>query len=213
MVPAAALDAGRKLWRTKVRRSRHRRGKSCEATPATGGFLFSHKALAKVFRAKVLDAFERAGLPLPVAVPTTWVVDCRAVGDGQKALLYLGRYLYRGVIGESDILCCDVQGRVTFQYRDARTGKMARRTLPGEDFLWLLLQHVLPKGLRRSRNFGFLHPNSVGAVRLLQLLQLLHVRAARRPPRRPARLGAAPAASRWSCCDGACRRSHVTARR
>lgn len=109
------------------------------------------------FRAKVLDAFERAGLPLPAAVPTTWVVDCKAVGDGRKALLYLGR--------------CDAQGRVTFQYRDSRTGKMDRRTLAGEAFLWLLLQHVLPKGLRRSRNFGFLHPNSVGAIRLLRLLR------------------------------------------
>ena len=125
--------------------------------PATGGYLFSHKALAKVFRAKVLDAFERAGLLLPAAVPTTWVVDCRAVGDGRKALLYLGR--------------CDAQGRVTFQYRDSRTARW-RRTLAGEAFLWLLLQHVLPKGLRRSRNFGFLHhPNSVGAIRLLQLLR------------------------------------------
>jgi hypothetical protein len=106
-------------------------------------------------------------------------------------LLYLSRYLYRGVIAESDILRCDTQGRVTFQYRDSKTGKMARRTLPGEDFLWLLLQHVLPKGLRRSRNFGFLHPNSAGALRLLQLL---HVRAA--PPASPA---ARPA---WRCACG-----------
>ena len=37
--------------------------------PATGGYLFSHGA--KVFRAKVLDASERAGLALPevFAVP------------------------------------------------------------------------------------------------------------------------------------------------
>jgi hypothetical protein len=29
--------------------------------------------------------------------------------------------------------------------------------LPGEDFMALLLQHVLPKGLRRARDYGFLH--------------------------------------------------------
>ena len=46
------------------------------------------------------------------------------------------------------------------------------RTLPGADFLWLVLQHVLPKGLRRARNFGFLHPNSAGAIGLLQVLHL-----------------------------------------
>ena len=51
----------------------------------------------------------------------------------------------------------------------------ATRTLPGADFLWLVLQHLLPKGLRRSRNFGFLHPNSARAT---ALLQVLHLRAA-----------------------------------
>ena len=25
----------------------------------------------------------------------------------------------------------------------------------------LVLQHVLPKGFRRARNYGFLHPNSL----------------------------------------------------
>ena len=166
-----------------MRRTRRRRGKAAEATtgggpPAGGGYLFNHKALAKVFRAKVLDATRHAGLTLPAALPDIWVVDCRCVGDGQKALLYLGRYLYRGVIQERDILRCDDSGNVTFQYRHAKTDKMAQRTLPGADFLWLMLQHVLPKGLRRARNFGFLHPNSARAIRLLQLLHLRAVPAA-----------------------------------
>ncbi len=43
----------------------------------------------------------------------------------------------------------------------------------GADFLWLVLQHMLPKGLRRARNFGFLHPNCKRLIALLQLLQLL----------------------------------------
>jgi len=43
-----------------------------------------------------------------------------------------------------------------------------------EDFLQLILQHVLPKGFRRIRDFGFLHGN---AKKLLQFVQLiLHVR-------------------------------------
>ncbi len=90
-MPAAALDAKKKLWRTKVRPTRTRRGKT-GATPAGGGYLFSEKALAKVFRAKVLDAIEDAGLKLPPKLPATWVANCKAVGDGQKALLYLSRY-------------------------------------------------------------------------------------------------------------------------
>ena len=36
--------------------------------------------------------------------------------------------------------------RAAFQYRDAKTDKMGARTLPGADFLWLVLQHVLPQG-------------------------------------------------------------------
>jgi hypothetical protein len=43
-----------------------------------------------------------------------------------------------------------------------------------------VLQHVLPKGFRRSRNFGFLHPNS---KRLIALLRLLVFRRA--PPAAP----------------------------
>jgi hypothetical protein len=58
---------------------------------------------------------------------------------------------------------------VSFRYRNAKTGRMEQRTLSGADFLWLVLQHVLPKGFRRARNFGFLPPNCK------RLIALLHV--------------------------------------
>ncbi len=146
VVPAAALDAAKKRWRTK------RRGKSGRI------YLFNEKALAKVFRAKLLGALEGAGLTLPARTPKEWVANCKAVGRGEKALIYLGRYLYRGVIREQDILACQ-SGRVSFRFRDAKTGRMERRSLAGADFLWLILQHVLPRGFRRARNYGFLHAN------------------------------------------------------
>jgi len=60
------------------------------------GYLFNHKALAKVFRGKLLATLLGAGLPLPPDLPEKWVVDCKSVGNGEKALVYLGRYLYRG---------------------------------------------------------------------------------------------------------------------
>ena len=155
VTPAAAVDAKHKRWRTKHR--------------SKGGYLFSHKALAKVFRAKVLAALTDAGLRLPACYPQAWVVDCKSVGTGASALIYLGRYLYRGVIREADIVAC-ADGQVTFRYRDAKSGKMQRRTVPGAQFLWLVLQHVLPKGFRRARNFGFLHPNCKRLIALVQLL-------------------------------------------
>ena len=156
-MPAAALDADKKLWRT-LRKS------------AKGdGYLFNHKALAKVFRVKFLVTLAELGLPLPSDLPKTWVVDCKSVGSGQKALVYLGRYLYRGVIAERDILRCE-NGQVTYRWRDSKTKKYAQRSISGVVFLRLVLQHVLPKGFRRARNYGFLHPNSKRLMALLQLL-------------------------------------------
>ena len=163
VMPAAALDAQRKLWRTKCAKTNY--GKGSGNKP----YLFNHTALAKVFRAKLLVAIQLEGLALPARVSEQWVVDCKCVGSGQKALVYLGRYLYRGVIQEKDILRCE-GGQVSFRYVEAKTGRMQVRTLSGAAFLWLLLQHVLPKGFRRARNFGFLHPNSKRLIALLHLV-------------------------------------------
>jgi hypothetical protein len=76
-------------------------------------------------------------------LPVKWVVDCTHAGNGQPALKYLSRYLYRGVISENNIVS-NQDGNVTFKYVDSRTGKIDYRTVKGEDFLWLVLQYVLP---------------------------------------------------------------------
>ena len=163
-MPGAAFDARHGLWR------------SLRKTKKGGYYLFNHKALAAVFRGKLLAALSAQGLTVPLCLPERWVVDCKAVGNGHKALVYLGRYLYRGVIQEGDIMrCADAQ--VTFRYRDSGTGKNTTRTVNGAHFLWLVLQHVLPKGLRRSRNFGLLHPNCKHRQRLA-LLRLRRRQAA-----------------------------------
>jgi len=57
------------------------------------------------------------------------------VGTGEPALIYLGRYLYRGVIREKDIVACE-DGQVRFLYREAKSGKTEQRTLSGADFLF-----------------------------------------------------------------------------
>ena len=170
VMPSVAFDARQRLWRNKG-----------------SGFLFDHKALAKVFRAKMLDGITQAGLKLPKQYPEEWVVDCKAVGSGQKALVYLGRYLYRGVLPEKNIVA-NRDGNVTFRYQNSETRKMETRTLSGVDFLRKILLHILPKGFRRARNFGFLHPNSK-LVKLVQLIKQVVV-----PPPRPR-----PAVS-CTCC-------------
>ena len=98
------------------------------------------------------------------------------------ALHYLSRYLYRGVISERDIIA-NHNGQVTFQYVESKTGKTQTRTLKGEDFLWLILQHVLPKGLRRIRDYGFLHGNAKKLLRLVQLILHVFIGPAMHTPR------------------------------
>ncbi len=139
VMPAAAIDKVKRQWRTKRQKVK---------STATG-YLFNHKALAKVFRAKMLDTTCQEGLALPSSYPDAWVVDVKSVGSGEKALLYLGRYLYKGVILEKDIITCE-NGQVTFRYRNSKTKQLEHRTVPGTQFLWLILQHVLPKGFHRS---------------------------------------------------------------
>ena len=167
VMPAGAINQKKMLWRSKKGEGKKKKR-----------YLFNHKAPAKVFRAKMLAAVNKAALTLPVNYPKTWVVDCKFVGNGEKALIYLGRYLYKGVIQEKDIIACK-DGQVTFQYQDSKSKKMLTRTLPGPRFLRLILQHILPKGFRRTRNFGFLHPNSKRLIALLQYLTGINPNKAR----------------------------------
>lgn len=163
VVPGGGIDRRRRQWK-KI----------------TGHYLFNELALAKVFRARFLGAVKAAGLAIPQPVPDKWIANCRHVGAGLPALQYLSRYLYRGVISEKHIVA-NRDGQVTFQYVEARTGETRTRTLKGEDFLWLVLQHVLPKGLRRVRDYGFLHGNAKPLLALVQrVLQVLIAAAAPR---------------------------------
>jgi len=152
VIPGGGIDAGRQQWK-KIK----------------GNYLFNEFALANVFRARVLDALNEAKLPIPVGVPKSWVAHCEHVGKGKPALEYLSRYLYRGVISEKNIVA-NHGGNVTFRYVDGKTKQIKMRTLKGEDFLWLVLQHVLPRGFRRARDYGFLHGNAKKALSLVQLI-------------------------------------------
>ncbi len=150
LMPAATIDKTNRLWKKK-----------------SSKYLFNHKALAKVFRAKMLNAFSENNLNLPPNYPKKWVVDCKYVGKGEKAIIYLSRYLYRGVISEKNIISCK-NGIVTFRYKNSKTNKYQTKSVKATHFLWLVLQHVLPRGFRRTRNYGFLHPNSKKLIKAIQ---------------------------------------------
>ena len=134
-----------------------------------GKYLFNGKALAKVFRGKFLGAMKQHGFRVPDNTPKAWVAQCQHVGKGEPALVYLARYLYRGVISEKNIIKHDAE-HVTFRYQESRTGQWQTRTETAVRFLWLVLQHTLPKGFRRVRDYGFLHGNAKKTLRRLQLM-------------------------------------------
>jgi hypothetical protein len=151
IIPGGGVDKKSKQWK-KIK----------------GKYLFNEKALATVFRARFLHELNNAGFSIPHNTPKKWIAHCKRVGTGITALKYLARYLYRGVISEKNIIA-NRDGKITFKYIDSN--KITHyRTLDGEDFIKLILQHVLPKGFRRVRDYGFLHGN---AKKLLSLVQLL----------------------------------------
>jgi len=151
IIPGGGVDKKSKQWKKKK-----------------GKYLFNEKALARVFRARFLNELNNAGFSIPQNAPKKWVVDCQYVGTGITALKYLARYLYRGVISEKNIIA-NKDGKVTFKYVD--NNKIVQyRTLDGEDFINLLLQHVLPRGFRRVRDYGFLHSNAKKIRHLIQVI-------------------------------------------
>ena len=152
VVPGGSMNSHRTLWQRK-----------------SGKYLFKTDNLTKVFRGKFIALMKQAHFYLPPKTPKSWVANCERVGRGDSALTYLARYLYRGVISENNILALK-NDQVTFRYRDSETKKFKTITEPAIKFLWRILQHVLPKGFRRARNYGFLHGNAGRTLKRLQLL-------------------------------------------
>lgn len=171
VVPAGYYDAKRRQW--------HKGEK---------GYLYNEFALAKVWRARMLEAINKHPLlQLPQArLPDKWVADCRHIGRGPSVWKYLSRYLYRGVLSDKDILCAD-KTEVTFRYKEGKTQQWKNRTLPTVKFLWLILQHVLPKGLQRVRDYGLLHGRAKQLrLRILALLIQMGMKVSYSPKPQPA---------------------------
>jgi hypothetical protein len=154
IVTAGGLDPTRRRW---------------VKTPR--GFLFSVRALSRVFRGKYLEALRRlANASMDTALETElhrhdWVVYAKAPPAGPAALLdYLARYTHRVAIGNERILGFD--GRtVTLRWRDSFHGHKKRLlTLDAVTFLSRFVQHVLPRGFKRVRHYGLLAPANKAAA-------------------------------------------------
>jgi len=136
------------------------------------GFLFSVRALSRVFRGKYLDALRSLsdnsldrGLESAL-YRHDWVVYAKAPPAGPVALLdYLARYTHRVALGNERILGFD--GRtVRLRWRDSLHGNKKRvLVIDAVAFLSRFVQHVLPRGFKRVRHYGLLAP--VGKAKAL----------------------------------------------
>jgi Putative transposase/Transposase zinc-binding domain len=143
--------------------------------PSRADFFVPVGALSVLFRAKFRDALGRAGVLSevdPAVWRQAWVVHSKAVGDGRASLKYLAPYVFRVAISDRRIVACE-DGQVTFSYRRSGSNRWRRMTVNAFEFMRRFLQHVLPSGFQKVRQFGFLSANSrVSAEMVLWLLTL-----------------------------------------
>jgi hypothetical protein len=165
------------------------------------GFFLPVRVLSRLYRRLFLQrlraAFDDAKLQLfghlaPLAEPAAfsrhldslrraeWVVYAkRPFGGPEQVLAYLGRYTHRVAMANSRLLACE-HGRVRFRWKDYRAGNKSKAmTLDAEEFIRRFLLHVLPKGFRRIRHFGFL----ANACRAAKLARIRAALQAPQPPR------------------------------
>jgi len=124
-------------------------------------FLVPINMLSSIFRARFMKIARKAlpRIKFPQSVwSKNWVVYPKPFEKGgQNVLQYLARYVYRIAITNNSILA-DKDGKITFKYRNSATGKSKKMTLPVFEFMRRFLQHVLPLGFHKVRNYGFLTP-------------------------------------------------------
>jgi hypothetical protein len=134
--------------------------------------------LKKFFRGKFLHGLKRAyrrnklslgGATGPLKDPKAfrallqslrrkhWVVYVKQAMAGPVPVLrYVGRYTHRVAISNHRLVSFHGE-QVTFRWKDyARGNKQRLMTLSASEFLRRYVQHVLPHGFVRIRQFGFL---------------------------------------------------------
>ncbi len=126
-----------------------------------GKYLFNVKAMAKVFRARMLAAVRKTDkLPQELAkklISKKWVVYCKQPFWGPEQVIeYLGRYTHKIAISNHRIKHINKQS-VSFDAKDYKKGGVKQLiTLAQFEFLRRFALHILPKGFMRIRYYGIL---------------------------------------------------------
>jgi Putative transposase/Transposase zinc-binding domain len=86
-----------------------------------------------------------------------WGVHIQAAGSGRSALKYLGTYVARTAINDARLVNV-TDSSVTFHWKNRDQGnRRETSTVTGVEFVTRYLRHVLPRGLRSIRYYGFCH--------------------------------------------------------
>jgi hypothetical protein len=129
-----------------------------------GKYLFDTAQMSGVFRARFVEQLRSVLKDKTVdgAFPAglfdkDWVVYAKQpFGGPEKVIKYLGRYTHRTAISNDRILEVGSE-TVRFTWLDYRNNYARQTTtLPGEEFLRMFCQHILPPGFTRIRHYGFL---------------------------------------------------------
>lgn len=115
--------------------------------------------LQRAFRHHLLQLLQANGWQFdPNLWGKQWGVHIQPAGNGVRALKYLGTYVARTAISDARLVAL-TQDSVTFRWKNRDcSNRMETLTLPGSKFIERYLLHVLPRGLRSIRYYGFCHP-------------------------------------------------------
>ena len=128
--------------------------------PKHPDFLVSPKPLAVHMRNRMRSALKEADFKLYLTLPSKawrkpWNCDLRPVGSGAKAMEYVARYVQKTALDAARIIAIS-EHNVSYKWTHRESGEKRITTVKGHEFLRLFLQHVLPRGFRRVRHFGYL---------------------------------------------------------
>lgn len=128
---------------------------------ATDKFLFSVKAMSKIFRAKYVANLRKQNFNDKILIETlfakNWVVYVkRPFGNPASVIEYLGRYTHKVAISNQRIKEVNKDG-VTFTYKDYKQqGIKKEMHVSLQEFVRRFAMHILPHRFVRIRHYGFL---------------------------------------------------------
>ena len=154
-------------------------GKQWVHLPYRKKFLFPVKAMSRrmrmIFSDKLKKAYDNGELVLPDELSylkmeenfkrflnkvawDKWINYVKKpFSSPEKVVKYIGRYTHRVAISNHRIF--DIRnGKVTFRYKEYKDGNVTSKimTVSAPEFIRRFLLHILPKGFKKIRYFGFM---------------------------------------------------------